>query len=126
LKPTKKKPKLLSAARDVDEYLCGLDPDQRAALSQLRTLILEVVPEAVESMSYRMPTYEFKGNPLCAFASRKQYLSLYIHTGLFPKYKDRLRGLSMGKECVRFKRLDDLPLETIRQLLFEAARVERE
>ncbi len=43
-------------------------------------------------MSYRMPTYEFKGNPLCAIAARKQHLSLYIHTRLLEKYKDQLKG----------------------------------
>ncbi len=110
---------------DVDEYLGRLDADQRAALGRLRNLILEVVPEAIESMRYRMPTYELKGNPLCALASRKQHMSLYIHTGLFSKYKDQFRGLSMGKECLRFRQLDDLPLDTIRQLLLEAAWVER-
>ncbi len=87
----------MSSARDVDGYLAGLEPDQRAALGRLRALIREVVPEAVESMRYRMPTYEFKGNPLCAFASRKQSMSLYVHTRFFPKYKVQLRGLSVGR-----------------------------
>jgi uncharacterized protein YdhG (YjbR/CyaY superfamily) len=115
----------MSGHGQVDEYLSTLDPERRTALSALRTLIRQVVPEAIESMQYRMPTYEFKGNPLCAFAARKQHMSLYIHTRLFPKYKDQLKGLSLGKECVRFKHLEDLPLDAVRQLLDEAARVER-
>jgi uncharacterized protein YdhG (YjbR/CyaY superfamily) len=100
----------VSTRSEVDQYLDGLDPVDRASLGVLRALIQEVVPEAVESMRYRMPTYEFKGNPLCAFASRKQYMSLYIHTRLFEKYKNQLEGLNMGKECVRFKRIEELPL----------------
>ncbi len=50
---------LRNHARDVDEYLDGLEADRRAALNQVRDLIREVVPEAVESIRYRMPTYEF-------------------------------------------------------------------
>jgi len=115
----------MNGRTEVDRYLDGLDPVSRESLGALRALIREVVPEAVESMRYRMPTYEFKGNPLCGFAARKKYMSLYIHTRLFEKYKDRLQGLDMGKECIRFRRLDELPLETVRRILHEAARVER-
>jgi uncharacterized protein YdhG (YjbR/CyaY superfamily) len=110
---------------DVDEYLSRLDPHTRASLSALRTLIREVVPEAVETMRYRMPTYEFKGNPLCAYAVRKRYMSLYVHTRLLPKYEDRFAGLDLGKECIRFRRLEELPLDVVRELLHNAARVER-
>ncbi|NIM49274.1 MAG: hypothetical protein GTN78_19845 [Gemmatimonadales bacterium] len=115
----------MSAETDVDRYLSCLDAERRAALSALRALIRRVVPAAVECVRYRMPTCEFKGSPLCAFAARKQYMSLYIHTRLFPKYKEHFKGLSMGKECVRFRRLEELPLEAVGQILDEAAYVER-
>jgi uncharacterized protein YdhG (YjbR/CyaY superfamily) len=115
----------VSTENEVDQYSDSLDPVKRASLSTLRAFIQQVVPEAVETMRYRMPTYEFEANPLCAFASRKQYMSLYIHTRLFEKYKDQLEGLNMGKECIRFRQLEELPLETVRQILEEAARVER-
>jgi len=69
--------------------------------------------------------YRFKGNPLCAIASRKQYMALYVHTRLLPKYRSQFEGLSMGKECIRFRHLDELPLDAVRNLLEEAARVER-
>jgi len=41
---------------EVDEYLGTLDSERRTALAQLRSLILETVPHAVESMRYKMPT----------------------------------------------------------------------
>jgi hypothetical protein len=52
-------------------------------------------------------------------------MSLYIHTELFKKYRNELGGLDMGKECIRFTRLSELPLGTVKQILYEAARVER-
>jgi uncharacterized protein YdhG (YjbR/CyaY superfamily) len=115
----------MSVKADVDDYLNHLPAERESALRTLRVLICEVVPEAVEAMDYRMPTYRFKGNPLCAIASRKQYMAFYIHTRLLPKYRDQFTGLSMGKECIRFRHLDELPLDAVRDLLHEAARVER-
>jgi uncharacterized protein YdhG (YjbR/CyaY superfamily) len=110
---------------EVEQYLRRLPLERRRALETLRALIREVVPEAVESLDYRMPTYRFKGNPLCAIASRKQYMVLYVHTRLLPKYRGQFEGLSMGKECIRFRHLDELPIAAVRNLLREAARVER-
>jgi uncharacterized protein YdhG (YjbR/CyaY superfamily) len=110
---------------EVEEYLAALPSERESALKALIGLIRDVVPEIVESMDYRMPTFYFKGNPLCAVASRKQYMALYVHTRLLPKYEDRFKGLSMGKECIRFRHLEELPLPAVRDLLHEAARVER-
>jgi uncharacterized protein YdhG (YjbR/CyaY superfamily) len=115
----------MSAQANVEDYLSRLPSERESALRALRAVICEVVPEAIESMDYRMPTYRFKGNPLCAIASRKQYMALYVHTRLLPKYRRQFEGLSMGKECIRFRHLDELPLEAVRKLLEEAARVER-
>lgn len=115
----------MTGSVEVEAYLRGLTTERRAALAAVRSLIRDVVPEATESMRYRMPTYEFKGNPLCAFAARKQYMTLYIHTRLLDKYAHELHGVDRGKECLRFRRLDELPLDTVRRILHEAARVER-
>ena len=104
---------------EVEEYLAGLDPDRREALSALRTIVLDEVPGAVETMRYRMPTYEYEGGVLCAFASQKQYMSLYMEPDLVEQHRAALDGLSVGKSCIRFRRLDKLPLETVRTMLRE-------
>ncbi len=56
---------------------------------------------------------------MCALASQKQYMSLYMDTSLVEKYRQELAGLDVGKSCIRFKRLEDLPLETVRRILVE-------
>jgi uncharacterized protein YdhG (YjbR/CyaY superfamily) len=117
--------RMINKSAEVDAYIESFEPEIRDSLLVLRTLIQEVVPNTVESMRYRMPTYEYKGGPLCGFAARKKYLSLYIHTRLFEKYADELKDLDMGKECIRFKKIQELPLEIIRQILKEAVEVER-
>jgi len=105
---------------EVDTYLQELeDPARREALAVLRDLIFEVVPNAVETMRYRMPTYEHQDEMLCAYASQKHYMSLYMDTSIVAEHGGGLAGLSIGKSCIRFRRLEDLPEDTIRVMLEE-------
>ena len=106
-------------SREVEEYLARLDPDRREALSALRAIVLDEAPGAVETMRYRMPTYEYQGGVLCAFASQKQYMSLYMEPDLVEQHRADLEGLSVGKSCIRFRRLEKLPLDTVRTMLCE-------
>jgi uncharacterized protein YdhG (YjbR/CyaY superfamily) len=109
----------------VDEYLAELGPERRAALTALRSAILATVPGAAETMKYRMPTYEYAGDVLCAFASQKQYMSLYMDTDLVEKHRGELAGLSVGKSCIRFRKLEKLPLSVVKTILHETVQKER-
>ncbi len=104
---------------EVDVYLEDLVPERRAALSELRSLVFEAVPGVIETVKYRMPTYEYDGEVLCAFASQKHYMSLYMDTGLVEAHRGELAGLSVGKSCIRFRKLEMLPLDTARAILLE-------
>jgi uncharacterized protein YdhG (YjbR/CyaY superfamily) len=104
---------------EVDQYLEKLDPQRRAALSQVRSLILETVPDAVETMKYRMPTYGYGEAILCAFASQKHYMSLYLETRIMDRHREELQDLDLGKSCIRFKKVEQLPLDRIRTMLEE-------
>ena len=105
----------------VDRYLEELDVPRRTALTQVRALILEAVPDAVESMKYRMPAYEYGGAMLCAFASQKRYMSLYVEPSILDGHRQELHHLNLGKSCIRFKSIDQLPLATVRAILQETA-----
>ena len=102
----------------VDQYIEVLAPDRKAALEKIRTLILTTVPEIKETMQYRMPTYEL-GEVVCAAASQKHYVSLYMDVELVEEHRGELAHLDVGKSCIRFKKIEDLPMDTIRQILEE-------
>ncbi|HSR33231.1 MAG TPA: DUF1801 domain-containing protein [Anaerolineae bacterium] len=104
---------------EVDAYLENLEPLRRVALTELRSLVLAEVPDAVATMKYRMPTFELDGRVLCSFASQKYYMSLYMDTTLVEKHRAELAGLDVGKSCIRFRKLEKLPLETVRMILRE-------
>ena len=108
----------------VDAYLSHLSPDRRAALERIRTLIFDTLPDVEETMKYRMPTYEL-ADVVCALASQKHYVSLYMDTTLVAKHKQELKHLDCGKSCIRFKRFEDLPLDTIRRILEETVQSQK-
>jgi uncharacterized protein YdhG (YjbR/CyaY superfamily) len=111
-----------SEATNVPTYLEEIPEDRREALNKIRLMITTLVPQAVEGMEYGMPTYSLDGF-LFAFASQKNYMALYISdTDLLEKYRGRFGKLSLGKSCVRFRKLEDLPLDITEELLKEVVR----
>jgi uncharacterized protein YdhG (YjbR/CyaY superfamily) len=88
-------------------------------LKQLRAFLKEQLPNAEETLTYKMPTYIHSGHPVVAVASQKHYMSLYMDTELVEKHRGELGGLDCGKGCIRFKTLDSLPLDVISTILQE-------
>ena len=80
------------------------------------------------SYHYRYASGREGDASLVSLASRKQGISLYVQCEtesgyLAERYADRLPKASIGKSCVRFKRLSDVDREALRDLLEEAGRI---
>ena len=123
-----------SDARTVAGYLSNLDADRREAISAVRGVILDNLPDGYEeTVLFGMITYvvplsvladTYNGQPLmyAALASQKRHMSLYL-TNVYAdgsveawfreRYLATGKRLDMGKSCVRFKKLDDLPLDLV-------------
>ena len=87
---------------NVDAYIDALEEPRKAALQQLRRIILETI-------QYDMPYYTYHGM-LCAFAAQKRYLSFYLLNGeIVENNRHLLKGLSVGKGCIRFKDMGAFP-----------------
>ena len=127
-----------SDANTAEEYLSELGDDRREAVSAVRSVILANLPDGYEEvMQYGMISYvvplsvladTYNGQPLMyiALASQKQYMSLYL-TNVYGDesveawFKERYlatgKKLNMGKSCVRFRKLDDLPLDLVAEVV---------
>ena len=105
-----------SKAATISEYLDELPRERQAALKELRSLIHRVAPKAEEAMQYGLPAF----GDLCAFASQKNYMALYVCEGDIVKaHLAQLGKVSCGKGCIRFKRLADLNLKAVESILRE-------
>jgi len=101
---------------DVDAYLAALPADARAALEGLRRTIKTIVPEAVESIGYGMPTYKYRGRPLIGFAAWKQHCAIY---GSVDGSRDELAAYDTDKGTIRFPPDKPLPEALVKTLLDE-------
>ena len=123
-----------SDATTVEGYLAELPDDRREAVQTVRQTILEHLPRGYEEvMNWGMITYQvpldayphtYNGQPLmyAALASQKNHMAVYL-TGIYMseetrrEFEDAYRAtgkrLDVGKSCVRFRRLEDLPLELV-------------
>lgn len=98
------------------------NPKHHDDLMALRQFIHEQVPQVVENLKYSMPTFWLDENDtdsLCALASQKNYISLYMDMDIVDRHREALGNLDCGKSCIRFKSLDALPLDVIAEILQE-------
>src|ERR1700733_13096353 len=92
-----------SKAKDVDSYLEEVPGDRLEALTKIRQLCRQELKGYVETMKYGMPGYEKQGIGEVGFASQKHFIALYIlKTDVVLSYKHLLKGVSIGKGCIRF------------------------
>ena len=106
-------------ASDVADYIDQCPARRREALRALRDLVLSVGEDVVENLEYGMPTYWTGGQVLCAFASQKRHMSLYLDVDLLARHRAAFGKLNCGKSCVRFTSLDKMPLDTVTAILTE-------
>ena len=107
-----------AAPKDVDEYLALVPEPARGTLNQLRAVIRSAVPaEATEAISYRMPTFRYKG-ALLAFAAFKNHCSLFpMSLSVMDALKDDLKGFQTSKGTLHFPLDKPLPAALVKKLV---------
>lgn len=127
---------------NIEEYFESIPDDRKESIKNLYTLIKENLPKGFEErinyghIGFVVPHSLYpKGYhcdptsplPFIGIASQKNFIALY-HMGIYadnklydwfteeyPKYSKR--KLDMGKSCIRFKKIDDIPYDLIKQLV---------
>jgi uncharacterized protein YdhG (YjbR/CyaY superfamily) len=109
---------MISKAASVKDYIAEVPEDRRAAIAKLRNLCNKNLIGFEESLEYGMPCYKRDGVVRFAFASQKQYISIYGCGS--PQVKDlraKLAGSSKGKGCVRFTKPEQIDFAVVEELL---------
>lgn len=128
-------------AASVDEYFENIPPERQEVMQKLREVIKDNLPEGfTEEMSYGMPGYVVPHSiypagyhckpeeplPFMSLASQKNFVAVY-HMGIYSiksvmdwfveEYPKHCKHkLDMGKSCIRFKKIEDIPYDLIAQL----------
>jgi uncharacterized protein YdhG (YjbR/CyaY superfamily) len=85
----------------IDDYLVDVSPEHRAKLQEIRTLIQKTVPETSETISYGIPTLDYKGKHLIHFAAFKDHLSLFPGA-LSPELQEEVKDFKLSKGTIQF------------------------
>ena len=106
------------SAAEVDAYLSSLDEPKRSTLEQLRVTILEVVPEAEQVISYRVPAFRLGGKTVAGFAAFKDHLSYLPFSGsVLGRLAAELDGFTMTKSALHFPVDCPLPQPLVEKLI---------
>jgi uncharacterized protein YdhG (YjbR/CyaY superfamily) len=106
------------SAEEVDEYLRGVDEPKRSTLEALRRTILEIVPDAEQVISYRVPAFRVSGKSVAGFAAFKGHLSYLPFSGsVLGQLAGELKGYTMTKSSLHFPVDRPLPKSVVRNLI---------
>jgi len=106
------------AARDIDEYLAGLDEPKRGTLEGLRRTILGVIPDAEETIAYGLPAFKVRGKTVAGFAAFKHHLSYLPHSGsVLAELCTHLAAYEMTKGSLHFPVDQPLPVPLVEKLV---------
>lgn len=120
------------SARTREAYIQNLEPERRIEIQRLDAFIQETVPSLTPHFAYNMLGYgSFKYKnykkeiidwPVISLASQKNYISIYVcalvHGNYIAEtYKQQLGKVSVGKSCIRLKKLDDIRFDALKKVL---------
>jgi len=88
----------------------------RDKLEQVRAAIREVAPTALESISYRIPYYDYKGR-LAWFGLQKGHIGLYVRPPIIEEHKKELADYETTKSAVRFPLDKRIPVSLVKNLV---------
>lgn len=120
-----------STAKTADEYIANLPEDRQSIVKKVHQTITRAIPKQKPRIISGMigyGTYHFRSKSgregdwsMVLLANQKNYISLYIcavDDGQYiaEKNKDRLGKVSVGRSCIRFKKLEDIDLDVVTEL----------
>jgi uncharacterized protein YdhG (YjbR/CyaY superfamily) len=104
-------------ATSIDEYISAFPSETQRMLEQIRALIHDCAPAALETISYDIPTFDLNGRHLVHFAGYGGHLSLYPGASSFEQFPDELAPYKSAKSTVRFAIDQPLPEDLIRRIV---------
>jgi uncharacterized protein YdhG (YjbR/CyaY superfamily) len=110
-----KKPSTPKTANPIGDYIAAQDKRVQPRLDQIYASIKSALPDALEKISYQMPTFRGKRN-LIHFAAFKNHIGVYPGAEAIEHFADRLAGYKTSKGTIQFPHEKPLPLELIKEI----------
>ncbi|MFH0915047.1 MAG: DUF1801 domain-containing protein [bacterium] len=106
-----------STASSIDEYIAAFPPETQKALQEVRALIRASAPDATETISYAIPTFDLNGRHLVHFAGFENHIGFYPIPSGIEAFQEELKPYKRGKGSVRFPLSRPMPADLIRRIV---------
>jgi len=106
-----------STANSIDEYIAEFPSETQKALQELRALIKASAPDATETISYAIPTFDLNGHHLVHFAGYERHIGFYPTGSGVEAFKEELKPYKSGKGSVQFPLGRPMPTDLIRRMI---------
>jgi uncharacterized protein YdhG (YjbR/CyaY superfamily) len=101
----------------IDAYIEGFPPETQSKLTQIREIIASVAPDAIETISYAIPTFDLNGKHLVHFAGFAKHVGFYPVPSGMAAFAEELKPYKQGKGSVQFPLGQPLPTDLIRRIV---------
>ena len=106
---------------EVEKYIAAFPPEVQKIMHEIRRIITDEAPDAVEGMAYGMPGYKTHGKPLVYFAGYKKHIGFYATPTGHSAFAEELAHYKQGKGSVQFPLDKPIPYDLIsRMTVFRA------
>jgi uncharacterized protein YdhG (YjbR/CyaY superfamily) len=106
------------STEEIDAYLATLDEPKQSTLRELRRIVLGIVPDAEQCISYGMPAFRMQGKVIAGFAAFKHHLSYFPHSGsVLAELKDESSEYVTSGGTLQFSVDAPLPAALVEKLL---------
>lgn len=103
-------------ANNIDEYISAFPAETQKHLQAIKAAIQKAAPEAVEAISYQIPTFRLKGN-LVHFGAFKSHIGFYPAPQGIEAFKEELSAYKGAKGSVQFPLDKPMPLDLISRIV---------
>lgn len=103
--------------KNMDEYIAGFPTETQKVLQKIRMTIKKAAPEAEETISYKIPTFNLKGKYLIYFAAYKKHIGLYPAPIGNEKFKEEMAPYESGKGTLKFPLDQPIPFNLIQKIV---------
>ena len=100
----------------IEEYIEFQPQEKKEIIEKMRALIKECALDAIEKISFRMPTYTIDNKIVVHFHTAKSHLGLYPEPEAIDYFKDKLLNYKTAKGVVRFF-YEDIPYDLIKEIV---------
>jgi uncharacterized protein YdhG (YjbR/CyaY superfamily) len=117
MRKKKSSPGKSAAFKNIDEYLAAVAEPARSTLKKMRAIIRDTVPpETIETISYGIPTFKYKGS-LIWFAAFSDHCSLFPTASVIEAFQEELKSYETSKGTIRFPVDKPLPTALLKKLV---------